>query len=488
MRQTRRLLLTVMAAWLLGWIVFGSVSWVAADTASSPSLVVSQLKITSSNGQFITLYNATNSSLNMSNYQLEYFNNYDLTKATSSKLIDLSGTLPAHGYYMVSDDSLLLCYQLTVDSVSLDFSSTAGLVDILGLAQTSPGVSATPVLEDYVGWSKTAASGAQTLPTNVNAFLQRQPVDGQNNPAVSGPGSGSWQTVQPDPNNACGLVSATGTPLASPASLSQLLPGSEPAATIVPGDSSDDASPPAPSLPNADVGLKAPIITELLPNPAGTGNDGTDEFVELYNPNTTAFDLSGFSLQAGTTSLHTTSFPSGTTLPPQAFTAFYSADTGLSLSNSGGQVMLLDPFSNAISATNVYGAAIDGQAWALANGQWYWTTTPTPNAANVINKPVSSKKTSKTSKSKTAKATGTAKTNSAKSHSSANSTSSSGDQSDTPSSTPIHVWTLALVASLALLYGTYEYRSDLANRIHQFRGYLGDRGILGFQAARRRGD
>ena len=32
---------------------------------------------------------------------------------------------------------------------------------------------------------------------------------------------------------------------------------------------------------------------------------------------------------------------------------------------------------------------------------------------------------------------------------------------------------LALVAGLALLYGAYEYRADLANRIYRFREHFG---------------
>src|SRR5579862_6671478 len=149
----------------------------ADTTAHAPQLVVSQLKITSSNGQFITLYNTSASALDMSKYQLEYFNNYDLNKATSSKLISLSGIVPPHGYFMVNDDSLLLCYRLSVDSISLGLSSTAGLVEVLAFNQTSPGGSVSPDLQDYVGWSKSPVAGAQTLPANTSAFLQRQPID-----------------------------------------------------------------------------------------------------------------------------------------------------------------------------------------------------------------------------------------------------------------------------------------------------------------------
>lgn len=456
-----------------GSLAVGSPAPVQAGTANAPSLVVSQLKITSSSGQFITLYNSTNSALDMGKYQLEYFNNYDLSKATSSKLISLSGVVPPHGYFMVNDGTLLLCYQLTVDSVSLGLSSTAGLVEVLAFNQDSPGSSVNPVLQDYVGWSKTAASGAQTLPANTNAFLQRQPVDSTNNPAVDVAGSGSWQSVQPDAGNACNLVGgSTGSGVIA-TGLTQLLPSTEPPATILAAGNSPAATvAPTASLPAADIGLMAPKVTELLPNPDGTGNDATDEFIELYNPNDVGFDLSGFGLQVGTTSLHNYTFTAGSSLPPRSFKAFYSSTTGLSLSNSGGQVKLLDPFGNSISATDVYGTAKDGQAWALANGKWYWTTKLTPGAANIIDQPPASKKAaskSTTSKSKASKASSKTKRTKI--------AAASADQAaaDQPSTTPIHIWTLALVAAAALLYGAYEYRADLANRIYQLRSYLSAR-------------
>lgn len=459
---------------MLGCLLVVHLVPIPAEAADAPSLTISQLKITSANGQFITLYNASNTALDMSRYQLEYFNNYDLSKATSSKLIALSGTLPPHGYLMVNDGSLLLCYQLTIDSVSLGLSSTAGMLEVLAFDQNGPGAAASPVLQDYVGWSKTAAPGAQTLPTSTNAFLQRQPADSAGNPTVVGaPGAGSWLSVQPDAAEPCRLVTSGsngGAPI--PTGLSQLLPPAEPPLTsmeLAPG--ANITSSPTPVLPAADIGLIAPTLNELLPNPNGTGNDSSDEFIELYNANATAFDLSGFGLQSGTTSLHVFTFPAGTNLPPHAFTTFYSKVTGLSLSNSGGQVKLLDPFGNSLSASAVYGSAGDGQAWALGKGKWYWTTSPTPGKANVIHQPAAKKTSAKSktgSKSKT-----TAKTSSSKR--TATGQPANNSSADEPAMNPIHLRTLALVGSAALLYGAYEYRTDLANRIHQLRQYLGDR-------------
>lgn len=447
---------------------------VQAETAQTPALVISQLKITSSNGQFITLYNTTDSTLDMSKYQLQYFNNYDLTKATSSKLITLSGSVPPRGYYMVNDSALLLCYQLTINSVSLGLSSTAGLVAVQAVHQAGPGGSITPVLQDYVGWSRTTAVGAQTLPANVNAFLLRQPVDDQNNPAIAVPGAGTWQTVQPDQGNPCELLTASGVPGSVATGLNQLLPATEPPATIITSSGahgSDIVS--LPFMPPGNIGLMAPQITELLPNPMGTGNDSTDEFIELYNANPVAFDLSGFSLQAGLTTTRTYKFPSGTMLPPSSFTAFHSSVTSLSLSNSGGQVKLLDPFGNSLAASEVYGTAKDGQGWALAKGKWYWTLKLTPGAANVINEPPAKKTAAKTAGAKKTKSSA-AKTKAAKT-SLTKAATAAGYPLEGPPTTPIHIWTFALIAGLALLYGIYEYRADLANRFYLLRRYFGRR-------------
>jgi hypothetical protein len=242
----------------------------------------------------------------------------------------------------------------------------------------------------------------------------------------------------------------------------QLLPASEPLATILIGSE----APPAPSPIN--IGLMKPVLTELLPNPAGSGNDTTDEFVEIYNPNDIAFDLTDYSLQVGTSTLHSYTFAAGTPLLPHAFNIFRSSQTHFSLSNSGGQAALLDPTGATITASEAYGSAKDGQAWALADGKWYWTTMPSPGSANIIKLPTVSKSKSSASKKGPVKNAGSVKGAQVK-QSNAKSTSSFSPQASSVSVSPIHTRTLALVAGLALLYAAYEYRADFANHIHQLR-------------------
>ncbi len=439
-----------------------------AQANDAPSLVISQLKITSSNGQFVTLHNTTDSSLDMSKYRLEYFNHYDLSKATSSRLISLSGIVPPHGYFMINDNSMSLCYQIVINAASLGFSSTAGLISVVSMHQSSIGAPATSKLEDYVGWSKTASIGAQTLPSNTNAFFQRQPRDSSYNPDISNPGSGNWQTVQPDIPNPCQLISVSTTPELVMTGMNQLLPSTEAPATII--FAADGSGQPTATMPAGNIGLKAPSITELLPNPLGTGNDTTEEFIEMYNSNSVTFDLSGFSIETGTTTTRTYVFPAGTKIPANTFVAYYSAETKLSLSNTGSQARLLDPFGNSIATSNIYATAKDGQSWASAKGKWYWTTTPTPAKANIIKEPPPSSKAK--AKLKNSKVKGASKT---KKGGSKLPVAVAGSITDEPSNTPVHNWMLAMIGSLALLYGAYEYRADLANKIHQFRRNIGNR-------------
>lgn len=462
---------TGVVAVVLG-LIFGGRVW--ADTPALPQLVISQFKITSSNGQFVTLYNQTNSTLNLDQFELDYI-------SSSGKLssIPVSGQLAPQSYFMLSDDKTQLCYQMTVDSVSLGFSTTGGSFQVWQVT----GNGATKTLEDSVSWtSKSGSTNPQSLPSqnaDNTVSLLRQPVDSSGNPQVATPGDGSWLAVQPGAA-ACSLETVVSdsipTPIANPGN--QLLPSLAPPVTIIPAAASASGGP---SLPAGDAGLMAPVLNELLPNPAAPQTDAADEFIELYNPNAGSFDLSGFMLQtASTTSTtnHTYTFPAGTSLPGQSFVAFYSVQTGLSLSNSGGQVWLLDPFGNTIGQTDPYGTAKDGQTWALANGSWSWSTTATPNAANVINAPSSSKSSSSKATTASSKTAGTA--SSATSTAAGSTTLSSSNSANTADqTTPIHPAVLAVVAGLALVYGLYEYRTDLANRVHQFRRYRETRRAAG---------
>jgi hypothetical protein len=429
------------------------------SASAGPQIIIAQIKITSSNGQFITLYNNTDSVIDLSTVQLQYFNNYDLLKATSGKLISLSGKVSAHGFAVVDDGPIQACYQMTVNSVSLGLSSTAGLVEVSHFfGTTSPQVFS--ALDDYVGWSKSPAVGAQALPANTSAFLQRSaPGGSQNYSLITAPCSGSWSVVtELDGSSPCSATAG-----GSAGGGASLRTGSVPIPYMVTTSAATLSA-----IPADDNGLTVPQISEVLPNPAPPQTDANDEFVELYNANARPFDLSGFILQVGTTTLHKYTFPSGTTLESNQFSAFYASDTGLSLSNSDGQVKLLDPAGNLLNQTDEYTDAKDGYSWVKADGLWQWTTKPTPAAANQISPPASKTKSSDTASSKSKKAATVAAV-----------ADSGGSGGGPPSSVAVHPLVLAGVGAAALIYALYEYRHDLANLVYKLRRNRETRRALG---------
>lgn len=422
---------------------------------SLPQLVISQTKITSSNGQFITLYNQTADTLDLSQFEIYYINS-----ANKLSNLPIAGMLAPHGFYMLSDDQVRLCYQMTINSVSLGLATSIGTLQIWHLSADK----STKTLQDNVSWTKSDQYSRL-----------RQPTDLYGDPQVLSPGSGSWIDVQPDPNNSCVLQAVVGganvtTPSANPSN--QLLPGELPPAVFV-NASDDSTSSSTTALPAGDIGLAAPQISELLPNPAEPQTDSEDEFIELYNSNNTSFDLSGFKIEVGSSTKHDYIFPDGTTIPAKSFKAFFSEDTGLSLSNSGGQAWLLDPAGNVISQADPYGTAKDGQTWALGpDGKWYWTMTATPNTPNIVLIPA----TASTKTSTTASKTSTPKTSTKAvkaASTTAKKTSTSGASSDpqTTGGSKMHLWILAVIGAGAVLYAVYEYRNDLANLLYRARRY-----------------
>lgn len=461
MNKVRVTTLVLLSLW-----VFVSSQAVAA---TPPQLVISQFKITSSDGQFFMIHNTTDQTIDMASVQLVYYNHYNLASATSSKIIPLSGSLPARGYYLINDGPLTLCYRMIVNSLSLGLSSTAGSVQVARLAQTSPGAPVTSVVEDSVSWSKTAVSGVNQLPAN-SQFLLRKPVDTSNNPVIAAPGSGSWQTVIVNPSNPCLLTTnITNAPVPVISSSLLLLSSTPPPVSIL----SIAAESSGPSLPVADIGLIAPVINELLANPGSPATDANDEFIELYNPNDKPFDLTGFELETGLTTKYSWKFPAGTMLSGKSFTTFTSGQTGLSLSNSSGQARLLDPFGNVISSSEEYGSVKEDQAWALANNEWYFTVQPTPGRANVISAQAASA--SKTNAKTTSAVKGIKNLASASPGAAGQATSNVV----APEVAELHPSALASVAVLAVGYGAYEYKQDITNRLRKLRADRAARRALG---------
>lgn len=118
------------------------------------------------------------------------------------------------------------------------------------------------------------------------------------------------------------------------------------------------------------------ILSELMPNPVGSDSA---EWVEIFNPGDTTTNLTGWQLVVNNrrTNLPDQSIPAG------AYVVVPTTLGHFSLLNSNATITLE---SNLVSsqAPASYNQAPEGQTLAWLDGQWQWTTTPTPGQSNQV--------------------------------------------------------------------------------------------------------
>lgn len=342
----------------------------------------------------------------------------------------LRGILPAGQRYLLASSGYLV--GTANDSFSAGLSATGGHLRLVSPNGDSP---TDPTVNDLVGWGAAAYPlGAAAVVPKAGASLERKTVDG---------------VLQNTQNNADDFEEAAPSPQGF----------------VAPPDTDDPPSSedPAPSLPV--------YITELLPNPAVPQTDAADEYVELYNPNSTRVELGGYKLQTGTTYSHSFTFTTQS-IEAMSYSAFYISETGVVLANSAGKARLVSASGSVVSETADYSDAPDGQAWAWDGSSWQWTTEPSPNTENAIVLPdknsetktslsTASKKVISTKKPKATTSSSTKKVKAAST--SANGQAQINGQTTAESKPATRFLILATIGGLAVLYGAYEYRQDIKN-------------------------
>lgn len=430
--------------------------------ATPSGLSIAEIQITGD--EFIVLQNNSGSTISdLNSYWLYYFNKTDPTGLKPTFIQLPAGHLNVGQTVQLSTIGRPACGATVVDNLSTSLIDSGGFLELVKFSINSIGT-INQTVSDSLSWSSSTSGDIQkvTSATPQPIWYRYQ--------ATSLP-TFAWQKATADTANPCQLLVASGSLPGAPVNTTALASGPvSPPATILYLSPAAGGS----SLPAADNGLMAPVLTEILPNPKSPQTDTHDEFVEIYNPNSQSFDLSDFQLQAGLDSSHTFTFGNGTSLKPKSFTFFLSADTKLSLTNDSGQVKFLDPSGIMLNQTDPYQTAPDGQSWALANGHWYWTSQPTPGQPNLVDQsssdgaPTPAGSISGTfSGSSSGQSSGSS--TSFPSGSSSSSLNSSS-QAKTKSS-PLHPAILAGVGLLAVSYALYEYRHDLANSLERLRRY-----------------
>ena len=373
---------------------------------------------TSATEEFIRICNNSDTAVTLSGWYVQYFAATATSFTTPSRSIALKDSVDPSGDYVIASSG----YMSTVAHVT--FSAT--LASAGGHVRLVNGSGQSAIEIDRVGWGSAATPESQAATVVEKGKTYVRQFDGQ-------------QYVDTDNNKQDFAVKVVVPPVVE--------------------------NPPGTTITGVPV-----EITELLPDPASPVSDVEGEFVELYNPTSTDVDLVGYTLQTGLSFSYSYVF-SSLMLPAHTYLALYAPTTKVTLSNTSGGARILAPNGEVIYATETYEKAPTGQSWANDNGTWSWTTTVTPDAANVITvNNVVETNSQATAKSVKAKSTKPAATKS--STKSATKTAASTTYTQPPSdhnALPINPFVLAGVGILAVGYMIYEYRLDIAHYFRRLR-------------------
>lgn len=122
------------------------------------------------------------------------------------------------------------------------------------------------------------------------------------------------------------------------------------------------------------------ILSEILPDPAGLDKDG--EWIEIFNGGDKKVNLKGWMLDDKTDGgVKPYVFMENIFIEAKSFLIVPRNKSKIVLANAGGEVNLLWHNGKNLSKVS-YGAAKEGQSYALINGAWQWTETPSAGKEN----------------------------------------------------------------------------------------------------------
>ncbi|MCB0203342.1 MAG: lamin tail domain-containing protein, partial [Anaerolineae bacterium] len=293
--------------------------------------------------EYIEIYNANSSSVDLSGWKLD-----DVEGNNDGPFTLPAGSMiPAHGFLVFFSEQTDFALNNGGDSVRLLHPDNS-IADETTYSATQPDQAHSRTIDGGGIW-------VTTYP----------PSPGQSN--------------QPPPTN---TPTATYTPTATATETAPRTPTSTATHTGTPTATAT----PAPTV-------DAISLNEFMPDPVtdwngnGQTGDSDDEYIELYNSQDLAVDLSGWKLDdrsnGGSPPF---TLPAGSTIPARGFLVFFSNQTHISLNNSGGDsVRLLRPDGSEVEAYAYTANAPDEAYSKTSDGGTSWTTSypPSPGSANL---------------------------------------------------------------------------------------------------------
>ncbi len=348
----------------LGLVVVTSSACVTPTHASSAfDVVLVHIQASGPTGakeEMVSIYNNTSVAITISDWCLKNKANvaFACFETDSS---DSVYSLPSHTFAMVATESFLSTKLLNAETATVIFAVTnQSSGSIVNSADTITLVDSTGQIVDSKSW-------ASAIPTG-KVLARAQSLL---NPLV-------YETADPLLN--WSFTSLAQVPI-NQAEVHQLLPADDPEdePEIQPGDDIDSPVPVADPVVISEI--LHPSITELLPDAEGA--DTGNEFIELYNPTTTAISLGDYKLRVGPNLEKVVNFPIGAAIPAYTYAAYTNGEMSYSLLNSSSAVQL-EYKGQLIGNAVVYSGSVTGKSWASIESVWRYSSTPTPGTANQI--------------------------------------------------------------------------------------------------------
>ena len=296
----------------------------------------------SANDEWIELYNNIESPINLNGWQL--------VSQDGTPKINLSGTIPANGFYLLerTDD-------ITVPNVPADQIYTGALGnsgETLELYDNFGNL--IDRVDDSSGWSVGDNSTKQTME--------------RKNPQFEGSDPNNWQTSQ----------NAGGTPKVKNTIVVQAEPQPKP-----------ESEKTAVEEPTVEVKLQQTyatgvVINEILPSPEGP--DSEEEWIEIFNQNNFEADLSKWQIADTAGGTFTYTLPVGTKISAQGFLVLPRPESKITLNNDEDGLLLIQPNGNVLDSVNYQKAPL-GQSYNKTENGWVWSSVLTSGSVNITSLP-----------------------------------------------------------------------------------------------------
>ncbi|MDP4010419.1 MAG: lamin tail domain-containing protein [Candidatus Spechtbacteria bacterium] len=319
---------------------------------------------TSHYDEWIELYNSTPSDIDL--------NGWVLKADDDTPTIELSGSIPAEGYFLLvrtsESSSLLGSANITYGTRGTSWALKNN-PDAEHLKLIDSGGSIVDEVNSLGGWFGGDNDSKQTM----------ERVD----PTVSGNNSNNWANG-PTGGTPKAINSSAGPKEPEPQSEPGPEPGPEPAQespqtnTEEQNTVNDEESVEKNSEPQF-IKTNDVIISELIPWPEGA--DRENEWIEIHNQGNTSYNLSGWALDVTEGNSKSYVFSQNTYINPGEYRVFWITETGLLLRNAGNTLRLLYPDGDKAHDV-IYPEAKNGWSYALINGNWAWTDNYTPGSTN----------------------------------------------------------------------------------------------------------